>query len=598
MSNHKTAARLCALAAVALMMMVSPLHATERAAAEAVTTFSNGAVDVTETFQDQGSLSDYSLLVPVDGTVVSAKFDVTGMANTGDNYPSYVRTYVGSIDHKVYEWKGDTHGAMGFQSMFSDSSKERTVVLKDAGKNSSVSIRLPDGAKVSEAELRLTGLLQDNGWADPEALTHKVGNNNVDISVGYYPAPQLVDMDGDGDLDLLCGGTSFDGGNVRWVWFFENTGTSSSPVWALDNDVITVGRGYAWMYSRPRLVDLDGDGDHDLVVWFYNWGSNSYLRLYWNTGSDTSPTWTDDGAEMFQGITAYFGSSDFADMDDDDDLDMGLGAYDYGGESNVGIASYRNDYASGDWSWSSTNFFAGVSTDTFSYPAIVDFDGDGDNDIFIGNYNGTVSYFENTGTKADPSWTYRPKVGGNIDVGTMACPTVGDLNGDGYLDLIVANYDGTLYYYENQRSYPTDPKMDLGADGDKEWTYTGTFKTSAMVTGLAAELEADNVGTVSYTDNWGNKFHDVTIEISSASPGRVRIDSLRVRYEYTAPCKDFTETLNDWIAKHKGDAIGGKLKVPLIIEVGSKGAVKLSNLKIEVDRPPAWSEIPSTYAID
>jgi len=602
MSDKKTAARLCALAAVALMLMVSPLHATERAAADAITTFSNGSSDVTETFNDQGSLNDYSLLVPVDGAIITAKFDVTGMANTGDNYPSYVRTYVGSIDHKVYEWKGDTHGAMGFQSLFSDGTKERTVRLESAGSNTSVSIRLPDGAKVSEAELRLTGLLQDNGWADPETLTHKVGNNYVDIDVGYYTAPQLVDMDGDGDLDLLCGGTNWDGGNVRWVSFFENTGTSSSPVWELNDDVITVGRGYYWMYSRPRLVDLDQDGDHDLVVWYYNMGSDNYLRLYWNTGSDTSPTWSDNGSTMFEGIESYFGSTDFADMDGDGDLDMAIGSYE-GGESTVGIASYRNDYSQGTWSWSSTNFFAGISTDSFSYPAIVDWDGDGDNDVFIGNYNGTVSFFENTGSASDPSWTYRPKVGGNIDVGTMATPTVGDINGDGYLDLIVGTigsyYDGSpLYYYENQRSFPTDPKMDIGADGDNEWTYSGTFKTSAAATGLAAELEANNVGTVSYSDNWGNKFHDVTVKLSSTSPGRFRLDSLRVKYEYTANCKDFTEMLNDWVAKHKADAIDGKLKVPIIVEVGSKGAVKLSNLKIEIDRPPVWGEIPSTYAID
>ncbi len=583
---------------IVLLLFCAPTE--QGVMAETVDTFTGGSSSVTLTLSGGSQNTEASFMVPVDGTVTEATFSVTGVDAGNLQYPNRLQVHVGNLGNNVYMWAGRDYSPMGYQDRFTDRSTGMDLVYEDQGFYNSYAVRLPHGATITSAEMRLEGLEYDAGWDYPVKLSHKVGNNYVPLMVGGRPAPQLIDYDGDGDLDMLTGGYDYSGGNIEWIYLFENTGSKTSPKWELDDSYFDIPYYYYYLYSAPRLVDLDGDGDNDLILGQYNTGQ---IHLFWNTGNNTSPSWQPEGTgpdSVFYGIEeGYYPVLDFADMDDDGDLDMAYGKYSSGGGGNVGISSYENNYANGTWVWSTATFFSGVETDDSSAPYLVDFDGDGDLDLFNGNNNGTISYYENTGDKTSPKWTYDDKISGNIDVGMWARPGVGDLDDDGDLDLLVGSSDGSIYYYEKLMSSPVNPAIDVGDDGDDDWTYSGELTAAVIAKDLATEFQSHLTGPFSQQDTWGNRFHDVPLNFTSTSPGVLRVDQIRIVFEYTASTIDFTAILNDYIKDNKGSANDeGYLEVPIIVTAGNNGKLRLADLRIIVDRPPAISTIPSTYAID
>ena len=209
------------------------------------------------------------------------------------------------------------------------------------------------------------------------------------VTLGYAYTTHLADIDGDGDYDLFITGYY---GNVT---FFENIGTSLSPSFGPEQ----VGPfGLSDTYNiMSDVVDIDGDGDLDIIAFKVGYGTTGFIFVE-NVGTATAPLFTAPVNNPFgiSGMSSYVSIVDFVDLDFDGDLDM-MRADFYGTEifyhENIGTATAPS-FANGTGVASPFNISSLVYSYTIS-PTMADIDGDGDQDLFVSEYYGTIFYYEN-----------------------------------------------------------------------------------------------------------------------------------------------------------------------------------------------------------
>ncbi len=196
--------------------------------------------------------------------------------------------------------------------------------------------------------------------------------NSIDI--GAYSAPAIVDLDGDGLLDLLIGKNT---GEI--THYEQSSDRSASFTWRTGSfNSIDVGAR-----STPAFTDLDNDGLLDLLVGESDGTLNHYEQ---NAAQSTAFTLV---TSNYSGLRVdWYSAPCLGDLDNDNILDLLPG--------NISGVIHHFEKTGSDPNpfVEVTSDFESIDVGEYSTPALTDLDGDGKINMVTGEDEGIINFWE------------------------------------------------------------------------------------------------------------------------------------------------------------------------------------------------------------
>ena len=339
-------------------------------------------------------LRDHSLKLSKAALITSGVFFAPQFASS--------QSYDLKSTHPFVEIVGESSGSITFVDFDSDSDMDFFIWGEDGGESA---FKYYENTGTGYSAKAVTSIPTDFGMA--ELL-------DTSSFVDFYGA--FTDFDADGDLDLFVGA---DEGEIRYL---RNDDNVYNPVIGAGDPFDTL----AFPQNvKPNFGDLDGDGDIDAVV-----GSTAGVHVYINN----------DG--LFGAPESLSGDLDEAttmlrDFDGDGDLDLLVGnKYD----DFVYFTNNAGVFTEGELP------FSGIAYNGYSDIAMADVDFDGDMEFVMGHSDGAIDVFEDLGDSQFEYLAYNPQ---DIKIqGTYSTPVFVDFDGDGDDDMFLG-LSSDLFYYEN-----------------------------------------------------------------------------------------------------------------------------------------------------
>ena len=278
----------------------------------------------------------------------------------------------------------------------------------------------------------------------------------------------LQDLDNNGLVDLLLGDVDYPG-----LFALYNTGSTDDAFIYFADTLFPQGTNNINLFSMPvaAYTDVNNDDIKDLLVSPFDPGiitsqNKNSSWLYLNSGSDTNPVFELQETDFLQ-----------SEM-----IDVGSGAY----------------------------------------PVIYDWDNDGLDDLFVGNYGyysysyyenyflhsvyySQIAYFKNIGTILHPEFELVDEDFAGLsslhEIGLA--PTFGDINGDGSPDLLLGNSEGKIIYVsynklKDEFDIVTKNYLDIDVG---QYSYPQLFDLN--VDGINDLIIGEKGGNINYYENFG-----------------------------------------------------------------------------------------------
>ena len=560
---------------------------------------------------------EYAHLFPKDinNWLVLADYNCDGQKDLFTSSVFGIKVYQGVVQNGMLKWElvADPINTVGFAGQVNLQVNVSDIpAIVDVDGDGDLDILVFNFAGAGTIEYHQNFSMEDDGacglnfrrttnkWGDFEECNcgvYAIGTSCAAITGKRLPENQMImhaggkallllDMDGDGDMEMIFG----DEGCYNLA-YFENVGSPTVAAFQSAQENFPPENYPDFLFPAGYFLDVDNDGVKDLVVApniadgvHYGVDLSASNWFYKNTGSNDQPNFQLRSKSFLQGKMIDRGENAapvFADVDQDGMMDMLIGHRGLLREDGyyATLAYYKNVGTPSHPEFTLvTGDFLNLSSlgITNLYPGLADINGDGYDDLYftgtIDQDNTTLYYVlseQGEITSAMPIKTLP------ITLSMNDKPLLADLDGDGFAELILLKSSGRMEYYAFSGSN-TSPSYTL--EQNSLGGFTDKFENRNLT---LSSYDLDGDGTLEFilSDAFG-KMHLIK-DILQHDTGLAETDSLTA----SSSVLGFTESMRLGRQARPAFAVLSEGQFPTMVVGSKQGGLFLF-------QPSEWVQIP------